>query len=198
MLACHAGDPGSIPGSCKFSFRFRRPRSLMVRPMTILPCVIRPDLFAGGVHALFKKTLKPTNNPLNPSTPDCPGTPCHAHTYWRSEGGARCSRGGENPTETCTYLVTGPGSRHGLGPASLGHGRWRIPAILCLPARVMSDLPRWHTQRCGRCQNSRYLHGQTRALPLSSASTSRRSARTSPSTILRHRPPVNSPDVLSD
>jgi len=34
-----------------------------------------------------------------------------------------------------------------------------------LPARVMSDLPRnlprWHTQRCGRCQNSRYLHGMT-------------------------------------
>ena len=47
--------------------------------------------------------------------PDCPGTPCPAHNYWRSEGGARCSRSGENPTETCTYLVTGPGSRHGLG-----------------------------------------------------------------------------------
>ena len=26
--------------------------------------------------------------------------------------------------------------------------------------RVMSVLPRWHTQRCGRCQNSRYLYGQ--------------------------------------
>ena len=34
---------------------------------------------------------------------------------WRSEGGARCGRGGENPTETCTYLRTGSGSRHGLG-----------------------------------------------------------------------------------
>ena len=34
-----------------------------------------------------------------------------------------------------------------------------------LPARVMSDLPRWHTQRCGRCQNSRYLYGQRRGLP---------------------------------
>ena len=56
-----------------------------------------------------------------------------------------------------------------------------------LPARVMSDLPRWHTQRCGRCQNSRYLYGQTRALPLSSTTCL---ARTSPSTILRHRPPV--------
>ena len=56
-----------------------------------------------------------------------------------------------------------------------------------LPARVMSVLPRWHTQRCGRCQNSRYLHGQTRALPLSSTTCS---ARTSPSTILRHCPPV--------
>ena len=44
-----------------------------------------------------------------------------------------------------------------------------------LPARVMCGLPRWHTQRCGRCQNSRYLYGQRRALPLSSST---RSART--------------------
>ena len=35
-----------------------------------------------------------------------------------------------------------------------------------------------------------YLYGQTRALPLSSSTCS---ARTSPSTILRHRPPVRSP-----
>ena len=42
--------------------------------------------------------------------------------------------------------------------------------------------------------NSRYLHGQTRALPLSSTPCS---ARTSPSTILRPRPPVtgDSPDI---
>ena len=34
---------------------------------------------------------------------------------------------------------------------------------LRLPARVMSDLPRWHTQRgCGRCQNSRYFWPETR------------------------------------
>ena len=38
----------------------------------------------------------------------------YTHT-WRSEGGARCGRGGENPTETCTYPRTGPGSRHGHG-----------------------------------------------------------------------------------
>ena len=25
MLACHAGDPGSIPGSCSFSFLFQPP-----------------------------------------------------------------------------------------------------------------------------------------------------------------------------
>ena len=43
-----------------------------------------------------------------------------------------------------------------------------------LPARVMCDLPRWHTQRCGRCQNSRYLYGQRRALPLSSSTCSAR------------------------
>ena len=41
--------------------------------------------------------------------------------------------------------------------------------------------------RHASCQNSRYLHGQTRALPLSSTTCS---ARTSPSTILRHRPRV--------
>ena len=29
---------------------------------------------------------------------------------------------------------------------------------------VMSDLPRWHTQRYGRCPNSRYLHGQRRGV----------------------------------
>ena len=38
----------------------------------------------------------------------------YTHT-WRSEGGARCGRGGENPMEACTYLRTGPGSRHGHG-----------------------------------------------------------------------------------
>jgi len=25
----------------------------------------------------------------------------------------------------------------------------------------MCVLPRWHTQRCGRCPNSRYFYGQT-------------------------------------
>ena len=70
----------------------------------------------------------PTHGPL--STTSCPAgyhpilrcLPPHAplattpYTHiWRSEGGARCSRGGENPTETCTYPRTGPGSRHGHG-----------------------------------------------------------------------------------
>ena len=76
---------------------------------------------------------------------------------------------------------------------SLGHGR--RGSLQWLPARVMFDLPRWHTQRCGRCQNSRYLYGQTRALPLSSTTCS---ARTAPSTILRHRPPVTRPERSSD
>ena len=47
-------------------------------------------------------------------------------------------------------------------------------SLLWLPARVMSVLPRWHTQRCGRCLNSRYLYGQRRALPLSSSTCSAR------------------------
>jgi len=67
------------------------------------------------------------------------------------------------------------------------HITCELGSLQWLPARVMSVLPRWHTQRCGRCQNSRYLYGQTRALPLSSTTCS---ARTSPSTILPHRPPV--------
>ena len=33
----------------------------------------------------------------------------------RGVAGVTCGRGGENPTETCTYLVTGPESQHGLG-----------------------------------------------------------------------------------
>jgi hypothetical protein len=81
--------------------------------------------------------------------------------------------------------------RNGSGePARAWSPAWDTVAggsLQWLPARVMSGLPRWHTQRCGRCQNSRYLYGQTRALPLSSTTCS---ARTSPSTILRHRPPV--------
>jgi hypothetical protein len=75
------------------------------------------------------------------------------------------------------------------------HITCELGSLQWLPARVMSVLPRWHTQRCGRCQNSRYLYGQTRALPLSSRTCS---ARTSPSTILRHRPPVTRPERSSE
>eukprot|EP00964_Phaeocystis_antarctica_P067675 scaffold40956_cov45-Phaeocystis_antarctica.AAC.2 len=52
---------------------------------------------------------------------------------------------------------------------------WRSAPPAAAHARVMFVLPRWHTQRCGRCLNSRYLYGQRRALPLSSST---RSART--------------------
>ena len=41
----------------------------------------------------------------------------------------------------------------GMEP-SLGHDRGG--SLQWLPARVKSDLPRLHTQRYGRCQNSRY------------------------------------------
>ena len=69
----------------------------------------------------------------------------------------------------------------------------RIPAMASSQGDVRSSpmvyIP---TQRCGRCRanertNSpaRYLYGQTRALPLSAYTCA---ARTSPSTILRHRP----------
>ena len=56
----------------------------------------------------------------------------------------------------------------------------------------MSGLPRWHTQRCGRCQNSRYLYGQRRGLPLSPATCSAsRHPAPSPSPPLS---PLASPD----
>ena len=52
------------------------------------------------------------------------------------------------------------GAGTGLEP-SLGHGR--SGSLQWLPARVMFGLPRWHTQRCGRCPNSRDLFGQRRS-----------------------------------
>ena len=93
---------------------------------------------------------------------------------------------GENPRRS-PHCISYNGSGE---PARAWSPAWDTisgGSLQWLPARVMSDLPGWHTQRCGRCQNSRYPHGQTRTLPLSSTKCS---ARTSPSTILRHRPPV--------
>jgi hypothetical protein len=46
--------------------------------------------------------------------------------------------------ETAPYLLTGPGSRHGLGAQPGIYGR--CGSLQWLPARVMSVLPRWHTQ----------------------------------------------------
>ena len=74
------------------------------------------------------------------------------------------------------------GAGTGMEP-SLGHGRGG--SLQWLPARVMSGLPRWHTQRYGRCQNSRYLFGQRRGVPHSRTTCS---ASRSPSSIPRHRP----------
>ena len=123
------------------------------------------------------------------------GTPilCTWHTHimaqlthpWRSEGGARCgSRVGESPTR-CGLHVPRDGSGE---PARAWSPAWdTVVASPCRAPGVTSVLPRWHTQRCGRCPNSRYLYGQRRGLPLSSPNCT---ARRSPSTILRHRPPV--------
>ena len=114
----------------------------------------------------------PENSPAHPAP--------HTLTGARNLGRGCLSRGHDRTVP-----------RDGSGePARAWSPAWDTIAggsLQWLPARVMSVLPRWHTQRCGRCQNSRYLYGQTRALPLSSSTCS---ARTSPSTILRHRPPV--------
>ena len=61
---------------------------------------------------------------------------------------------------------------------------------LWLRAGVMSDLPRWHTQRSGRCPNSRYPPGERRLQP---ERRPRRLASRTPCSYLRHRPPANSP-----
>ena len=125
-----------------------------------------------------------------------------AHIYWRSEGGACCSRGGEYPTETCMYLVRGPGSRHGLGSQP---GIWspRIPAMASSQGDVRPSFPDgMHTsQRSVRPlpKLPLPLRGQARALPLSSSyrsSTIRfrperhRAQSASPATSPSGHPPV--------
>ena len=108
------------------------------------------------------------------------------HTpMWRSEGGACCSVAAvKTRRRRARTLGRVRGAGTGMEP-SLGHDR--CGSLQWLPARVMSDLPRWHTQRYGRCQNSRYLSGQRRGVPLSRTTCS---ASRSPSSIPSHRPPV--------
>ena len=122
------------------------------------------------------------------------GTPilCTWHTHimaqfthpWRSEGGARCGRVSVK-ARRCGLHVPRDGSGE---PARAWSPAWdTIAASPCRAPGVTFVLPRWHTQRSGRCPNSRYLYGQRRGLPLSSTTCP---ARRSPSSILRHRPPV--------
>jgi hypothetical protein len=135
-------------------------------------------------------------------TPRLPDSDCPAYTLPRTyllALGRGCLSRGTLPVKTRAEVRTVP--RNGSGePARAWSPAWdmiaavtlRIPAMAS--ARVMSDLPRWHTQRCGRCQNSlnsRYLHGQTRALaPYLLVRLRVRPKHQSPSTILRHHPPV--------
>ena len=81
--------------------------------------------------------------------------------------------------------VRGAKQGHGARP---GYDRCGSPPWL--RAGVMSDLPRWHTQRSGRCPNSRYPHGERR---LQLERRPRRLASRTPCSYLRHRPPANSP-----
>ena len=87
--------------------------------------------------------------------------------------------------------------------AKQGHGA--RPGYDCrgsppwLLAGVMYGLPRWHTQRSGRCPNSRYLYGQRRVLPLSSTTCPARKNVTehNPSCAIALRSPASerSPDL---
>jgi len=59
-------------------------------------------------------------------------------------------RRGKRRTYACSAaLPSGAGT--GLEP-SLGHDR--RGSLQWLPARVMFDLPQWHTQRCGGCRKT--------------------------------------------
>ena len=123
---------------------------------------------------------------LLPHAPLLRFCPAHSapHTHiWRSEGGACCSVAAvKTRRRRARTLGRVRGAGTGMEP-SLGHGRGG--SLQWLPARVMSGLPRWHTQRYGRCQNSRYLFGQRRGVPHSRTTCS---ASRSPSSIPRHRP----------
>ena len=99
------------------------------------------------------------------------------------------TRAGANPAgigfARVSSTVRGAKQGHGARP---GHDCRGSPPWL--RAGVTFDLPRWHTQRSGRCPNSRYPHGERRLQP---ERRPRRSASRTPCTYLRHRRPANSP-----
>ena len=86
--------------------------------------------------------------------------------------------------EDCHVLPRVRGAKHGHG-ACLGYDRRGSPPWL--PAGVTFGLPRRHTQRSGRCPNSRLLAGQRRRQrqPTPTCGTA-----TSPTAIVHHRPPT--------
>ena len=138
----------------------------------------------------------------------------------RQRKGAGWLRGGAHPSTSCSAVKAGPSGRTrrrssqprsepssasqaqnnnnlsgrsgavwpGVAGARPGYDRGRSPPWLL--AGVTSDLPRWHTQRNGRCPNSREPHGERRLQP---ERRPRRPARRTSCTYLRHRRPTNSP-----
>ena len=154
------------------------------------------------MHVMSNENKFPLKNPesecvvLAPRRPD---SACPAHTLPRTHLLA-LGRGCLRPVAAVitrrrhvSHLVTGPGgAARAWGPA------WDTVAggsLQWLPAREGDVRPvpdGWHAWMArAACQNSRYPYGQTRTgppyLPLSSTTCL---ARTSPSTTLRHRPPV--------
>ena len=104
-------------------------------------------------HTAHRAMQRPhcPESPRHPRRPP-PGTLCPAHTFGARKGVLETVAAVRARRRHVSHLVTGPGSRHGLG-ASLGYDRCGSPRWLS--AGVMSVLPRWHTQRSGRCPNSR-------------------------------------------
>eukprot|EP00964_Phaeocystis_antarctica_P065576 scaffold39572_cov68-Phaeocystis_antarctica.AAC.2 len=62
----------------------------------------------------------------------------------------------------------------------------------------MSVLPRWHTEQCGRCQNSRYFYGQRRGLPPRRQLPVRPEHDRAQSCAIALRSPASRPPTLND
>ena len=102
---------------------------------------------------------RPRDMPLHTRN-KTPETSPHTHTLTGAGGGTLMTpRAGENPAgRVARVLSTVRGARKGVG-ARPGYDRGVHPAG---STGVASGLPRWHTQRSGRCQNSRKPHGERR------------------------------------
>ena len=119
------------------------PRSSLECPLTQELCPAHMHMTCTYAHAhapvlLYEETLKPQSpSVLTPRfpDPDRPAHTCPANIYCSGARKGVClscscrSRGGENPTETCTYLVTAGEPARAWSPAWDTQRSPRIPAM---------------------------------------------------------------------